>query len=150
MLLAAPSTDHPVHRLAYRFQSVTDRFLKDLNYIPEGLTQNNEANIEHIVRCMRWVRLKVYPMEAFEDAAELLESMSRIFDAASGERIKRALAQTLNQMLEAIVLVSAPSQSLADPLLTVLLSSDRFGRGQSSSLVHSNAGHSRQSFRHGR
>lgn len=60
-----------------------------------------------MVRSMRYVRLKVYPMEAFEDAAELLECMSTIFEAASGERIKRALALTLNQMLEAIVVVSS-------------------------------------------
>lgn len=44
-------------------------------------------------------------MELFEEATEFLEALANIFEAASGARIKTALANTLTNLLSPVVLV---------------------------------------------
>lgn len=69
------------------------------------MAKESEARLEQIIRGMRYIKLVVYPMEAFEEAAEFVEGLANVFDAASGARIKSALAQTLTQIFEPVIMV---------------------------------------------
>ena len=64
-----------------------------------------EPRVEHLIRGMRFLKLQIYPMEAFEEAAEFLEALSGIFDVASGLRIKISMANTITALLTPIIMV---------------------------------------------
>jgi Cell morphogenesis N-terminal len=55
---------------------------------------------------------QVWPPEAFEEAAEFMESLSKSFEQAHGLRLKSAFAETLVQLLHPIGKVSIRVPSL--------------------------------------
>lgn len=87
-----------------RFQSVTDRFLADLQHI-HAASKETEPRLEQLIRGMRCILIRVFPMEAFEEAAEFMESLSGIFEATQSSRLRCALAVTMNQIISPIALV---------------------------------------------
>lgn len=81
-----------------------------------------ESKIEHIIYGMRYLKIcvgsimlqadsrisqhvQVYPLEAFEEAAEFIEALAAVFDAASGFKIKVALASVLTSLLAPVIKV---------------------------------------------
>ena len=91
----------------FRFLSVTDRFLAEFgpvlsNQIPKDL----EVKYEYLVKALRHVEIKVWPPEAFEDGAEFMESLSKVFENAHGLRLKTTFAETLLQVMHPIGKVS--------------------------------------------
>ena len=87
----------------FRFLSVTDRFLAEFvpvlsNQIPKDL----EVKYEYLVKALRHVEIKVWPPEAFEDGAEFMESLSKVFENAHGLRLKTTFAETLLQVMHPI------------------------------------------------
>jgi hypothetical protein len=89
-----------------RFISVSDRFIQDLVKINTGtLAKDEEARAEHLIRGMRYLNFKIYPLEQFEEAAEFLEALADVFEAANGARVKLAMASTLTALLEPIIAV---------------------------------------------
>lgn len=95
-----------------RFQSVTDRFLADLQHI-HAASKETEPRVEQLIRGMRWIVIRVFPMEAFEEAAELMESLAGIFEATQSSRLRSALAVTINQIISPIALVCRPNLTLS-------------------------------------
>ncbi|QRV82182.1 cell morphogenesis protein PAG1 [Ceratobasidium sp. AG-Ba] len=86
-----------------RFQSVTDRYLRELEPVAAGqVPKDHDARYEHIVEGLKHIRIKVWPPEAFEEGAEFMESLSKSFAHAHGTRLKIAFAQSLVQILHPI------------------------------------------------
>lgn len=68
------------------------------NQVPKDL----DIKYEYLVKALHHVQIKVWPPEAFEDGAEFMESLSKIFENAHGLRLKTTFAETLLQILHPI------------------------------------------------
>ncbi|KDQ60331.1 hypothetical protein JAAARDRAFT_191723 [Jaapia argillacea MUCL 33604] len=87
----------------FRFESVTDRFLRELQPVSAGqVPKDSDMKYEHLVRGLRHIQIKVWPPEFFDQGAEFMESLSKSFGNAHGFRLKTAFAETLTQMLHPI------------------------------------------------
>lgn len=51
---------------------------------------------------VRFIYMQVWPPEAFEEAAELMEALAKTFERAHGQKLKPAFAESLTQMLHPI------------------------------------------------
>ncbi|KAF9226296.1 hypothetical protein BS17DRAFT_777012 [Gyrodon lividus] len=86
-----------------RFVSVTDRFLKELAPVAHGhVPKDLDTKFENLVKGLRYVQIKVWPPEAFEEGAEFMESLAKSFENAHGLRFKIAFAETLTRLLHPI------------------------------------------------
>ncbi|EIW77202.1 hypothetical protein CONPUDRAFT_129444 [Coniophora puteana RWD-64-598 SS2] len=91
------------HLANIRFVSVTDRFLSELAPVSSGqVLKDLDAKYESLVKGMRYVPLKVWPPEAFEEGAEFMESVAKAFENTHGLRFKIAFAETLTRLLHGI------------------------------------------------
>ncbi|KAJ1982086.1 Cell morphogenesis protein PAG1 [Dimargaris verticillata] len=82
-----------------QFATMSDRFIAELEKIPPGPIPN-EPQVEVVVRGMRYLRLKIYPVDALEETAQFLLSCTKFFlQAAHGLRIKFAYAEVFTQLL---------------------------------------------------
>ncbi|KAK9369434.1 cell morphogenesis N-terminal-domain-containing protein [Lipomyces kononenkoae] len=84
-----------------RFASVSDRFIAELEKVKgeANISKEQEINVQLIVHGMKYLKLKVYPMDAFEDSADFFESISKFFALCHGQRIKQAYCDVINQLL---------------------------------------------------
>lgn len=83
--------------------SVTDRYLAELRPVASGLVPKDlDPRYENIVRGLRYIKIKVYPYEYFEDCAEFLDTLSKSFANAHGTRFKIAFNETLTQLLHSV------------------------------------------------
>ncbi|KAF8674997.1 Cell morphogenesis N-terminal [Rhizoctonia solani] len=86
-----------------RFQSVTDRYLRELEPVAAGqVLRDHDARYEHIVEGLKHIRIKVWPPEAFEEGAEFMETLSKSFANAHGTRLKIAFVKSLVEILHPI------------------------------------------------
>ncbi|KAH0834852.1 hypothetical protein J3R83DRAFT_10475 [Lanmaoa asiatica] len=86
-----------------RFMSVTDRFLNELAPVAHGqIAKDLDTKFENLVKGLRYVQIKVWPPEAFEEGAEFMESLAKSFENAHGLRFKMAFAETLTRLLHPI------------------------------------------------
>ncbi|WFD23022.1 Cell morphogenesis protein PAG1 [Malassezia equina] len=65
-------------------------------------SRDNELLTEAAILGMRYLRITLYPMEAFEAGAEFLAVLAKFFAHSHGYRIKRAFARVLHTMLEPV------------------------------------------------
>ncbi|KZT28126.1 hypothetical protein NEOLEDRAFT_1176276 [Neolentinus lepideus HHB14362 ss-1] len=86
-----------------RFDSVTDKFLRELQPVAAGqVAKDLDMKYESLIKGLRYVQIKVWPPEAFEEGAEFFESLAKSFANAHGFRLKSAFAETLVQILHPI------------------------------------------------
>ncbi|EJD54741.1 hypothetical protein AURDEDRAFT_79755 [Auricularia subglabra TFB-10046 SS5] len=86
-----------------RFVSLTDRFISELQPLATGqVPKEVEPKFEHIVRGLRHIKLKAWPPEVFEEAAEFMERLSKCYVNIHGSRLKMAFAEVLMQVLHPI------------------------------------------------
>ncbi|KAF5336607.1 hypothetical protein D9611_006456 [Ephemerocybe angulata] len=86
-----------------RFITVTDRFLGELSPVTSGnILKDNDNKYENLVRGMRYIQIKVWPPEAFEEGAEFMESLSKTYVNTHGLRLKVAFAEILVSLLHPI------------------------------------------------
>ncbi|KAH7882439.1 cell morphogenesis N-terminal-domain-containing protein [Phlebopus sp. FC_14] len=86
-----------------RFVSVTDRFLHELAPVASGhIAKDLDTKFENLVMGLRYVQIKVWPPEAFEEGAEFMESLAKSFENAHGLRFKTAFAETVIRLLHPI------------------------------------------------
>ncbi|KAF8634828.1 hypothetical protein AX17_004079 [Amanita inopinata Kibby_2008] len=91
------------HISNFRFMSVTDRFLAELTPLASGqVPKDFDMRYENLLKGLKHIQIKVWPPEAFEEGAEFLESLSKSFANAHGQRLKIAFAETLSQLLHPI------------------------------------------------
>ncbi|THU94717.1 hypothetical protein K435DRAFT_966750 [Dendrothele bispora CBS 962.96] len=91
------------HLANIRFVSVTDRFLAELAPVAQGqVPKDLDMKYENLVQGLKYIQIKVWPSEAFEEGAEFMESLSKAFFNAHGFRLKSTFAETLVQVLHPI------------------------------------------------
>ncbi|CAO1615945.1 unnamed protein product [Jaminaea pallidilutea] len=82
------------------FMPLGDRFVSMLEHCAKvPASKNVEMAQETAVTGMRHLLITVFPMEAFEEGADFLETISRFFAGAHGQRVKMCYADTLTHLL---------------------------------------------------
>ncbi len=73
---------HLTCQISHRDASFISEITK---YANSASAKDSEARIEHLLRGMRTLKLRVYPEAELELAAELLESLAALFVNAHGQ-----------------------------------------------------------------
>ncbi|TVY93572.1 Cell morphogenesis protein [Lachnellula willkommii] len=87
------------------FDSVTDRFIADLEKSQKDLVVKSPANretegwMELVLGGMKHLRIKIYPEEAWDQSCDFMISLSRFFAKSHGHRLKYAYCQALEILL---------------------------------------------------
>ncbi|KAK9472091.1 cell morphogenesis N-terminal-domain-containing protein [Dipodascopsis tothii] len=84
-----------------RFATVSRRFIAELDRPARDATLSKEAetNTQLLIYGMRYLKLKVYPMDALDSSAEFLESIANYFVLSQGQTVKQAFSEILEQLL---------------------------------------------------
>ncbi|PWN94109.1 hypothetical protein FA10DRAFT_226487 [Acaromyces ingoldii] len=108
------------------FVAVGDRFIAFLeqqqqqrNQVSSSSSKETEIATEMAIVGMRHLPITPYPMELFEEGAEFLETVSRNYAAAHGQRLKYAYAETLTNLL--LPVAQSASAELHHPTWTKAL-----------------------------
>ncbi|KAK3842159.1 MAG: cell morphogenesis N-terminal-domain-containing protein [Linnemannia gamsii] len=92
-----------------RFATVSDRFIAELEKYKTGAPVKDkevELRMEMLIRGMRYLNLKLYPMHCLDDTADFLQSCAGFFKLARGIRIKHAYAELFVQLLTPVAKVA--------------------------------------------
>lgn len=79
----------------FRFLSVSDKFTKEL----ENSSLLKESKLYMLIRSMRFLIFKTYPIEALEETADFMQTLANFFSKAHSIRIKHAFAELLVGLL---------------------------------------------------
>lgn len=82
-----------------KFVSVSDRFVADLEKIPPKVSRDAEPSVHLLILGMRYIKLKNYPLEMFEESAGFIKSIGKFFSHTQNVPIKLAYADVLSQLL---------------------------------------------------
>lgn len=82
-----------------KFISVSDKFIADLEKIPPKVPRDQEPSVHLLILGMRYLRLKNYPLEMFEESAGFIKSISKFFAPSQNTSIRLAYAEVLSQLL---------------------------------------------------
>ncbi|KAI9224946.1 cell morphogenesis N-terminal-domain-containing protein [Blastocladiella britannica] len=83
---------------ATRFTSVSDRYLRELERLnAAGWLKDGKA--EHIIFGMKFIQLKLYPMDALDDTADFLDSLGHFFLGAADTSIRQTFMETFVELL---------------------------------------------------
>lgn len=88
-----------------RFLTISDRFTRELSQYASTTqpTKEVEARIEHLLRGMRYLKIRVYPEEELEMSSEFIQSLAVFYANAHGQGLKCAYAETLTSLLHPAV-----------------------------------------------
>ncbi|EGG02515.1 uncharacterized protein MELLADRAFT_91353 [Melampsora larici-populina 98AG31] len=90
-----------------RFASVSDRFASEIDLTNRAAAikdqKDSETRLGFLIRGVQYLKLKVYPLEAFEETAEFIAAFAIIFEGSRGSFVKTAMAETLNPLLAQVV-----------------------------------------------
>ncbi|AMD19689.1 HCL462Wp [Eremothecium sinecaudum] len=81
------------------FISVSDRFIADLERIPPHVAPEMEPSIHLLILGMRYLKLRNYPLDAFEESADFVKSIAKFFSIAQNYSVTLAYAEVLTQLL---------------------------------------------------
>ncbi|KAJ2359295.1 Cell morphogenesis protein PAG1 [Coemansia sp. RSA 2618] len=82
-----------------RFSSMSDRFIAELERIPMVSSGSDERIVE-LLHNMRFIKLRVYPIDALEESSAFLLSCAKFYSRTSGSlRLKHAWATLLTELL---------------------------------------------------
>lgn len=96
------------HMSSINFQSVTRRFLEDLEgslqerivRSPTSLgSRDSDGKIELVLGGMKHLRLKISPEEAWEQSCDFLISLGRLFNRSHGPRVKTSFCQMIEMLI---------------------------------------------------
>lgn len=82
-----------------KFLSVSDRFIGDLEKIPTYVNRDLEPGVHLLILGMRYLRLKNYPLEKFEETADFIKSIAKFFFNAENISVILAYAEVISQLL---------------------------------------------------
>lgn len=118
-----------------KFLSVSDRFIADLEKIPTFVTRDLEPGVHLLILGMRYLRLKNYPLEKFEETADFMKSIAKFFYQAENLSVSLAYAEVISQLL--LPLAGSMTAEVNHPTwveaMTALLSTINKLQGESSS-----------------
>lgn len=82
-----------------KFLSVSDRFIAELEKFPKTISQEMEPHAHLLILGMRYLKLKHYPLENFEQSADFMKSISKFFARTENVSIRLAYADVTTQLL---------------------------------------------------
>jgi hypothetical protein len=82
-----------------RFVSVGDRFIADLEKVPQVVSKEKEVGVQLVIHGMRYLKLSLYPMDMLEETANFLESLAKFFARTQNHRVKIAYTDVISQIL---------------------------------------------------
>ncbi|KAI9261393.1 cell morphogenesis N-terminal-domain-containing protein [Phascolomyces articulosus] len=83
-----------------RFASVSDRFIAELEkYNSQTIMKERQSHMEMLIRGMRFLKIKIYPLDALEETADFLSSCASFFRNAHGAKVKHSYAKLFVQLL---------------------------------------------------
>ncbi|KAG1472307.1 hypothetical protein G6F56_001617 [Rhizopus delemar] len=83
-----------------RFASVSDRFIAELEkYNNQTIMKERQSHMEMLIKGMRYLKIKLYPVDALEETADFLCSCAGFFKDAHGAKVKHAYAALFIQLL---------------------------------------------------
>ncbi|SCU86422.1 LAME_0D06062g1_1 [Lachancea meyersii CBS 8951] len=82
-----------------KFVTVSDRFIADLEKLPPSLPRELEPPVHLLILGMRYLKLKNYPLEVFEESADFIKSLAKFFVASQNFSIRLAYAEVISQLL---------------------------------------------------
>lgn len=82
-----------------KFLSVSDRFIADLEKIPAYIPPELEPSTHLLILGMRYLKLRNYPLEKFEESADFMKSLSKFFAKTENFPVCLAYAEVTNQLL---------------------------------------------------
>jgi hypothetical protein len=106
-----------------RFASVSDRFIAELEkYNSQTIMKESQSHMEMLIKGMRYLKIKIYPLDALEETADFLSSCATFFKNAHGAKVKHAYAKLFIQLLlpiaeVAVAEVNFPSWAKAVDLM---------------------------------
>ncbi|GAA5801816.1 hypothetical protein HPULCUR_007270 [Helicostylum pulchrum] len=106
-----------------RFASVSDRFIAELEkYNNQTIMKERQGHMEMLIKGMRYLKIKIYPVDALEETADFLSSCASFFKNAHGAKVKHAYARLFIQLLlpvagVAVAEVNFPSWAKAVDLM---------------------------------
>ena len=81
------------------FLSVSDKFVSALEKLPEHLSTEEESKAQLLILDMRYLKLKNYPLENFEECAYFVQSIAKFFSKTKNEYVRLAYGEVLTQIL---------------------------------------------------
>ncbi|KAJ1721770.1 Cell morphogenesis protein PAG1 [Coemansia erecta] len=82
-----------------RFASMSDRFIAELERIPM-VSSGNDERIVVLLHNMRFLKLRVFPIDALEESSAFLLSCAKFYSRTTGSlRLKHAWASLLTELL---------------------------------------------------
>ena len=88
-----------------RFEEVAERFVKDLEKAQKKLSVKGQtepklaAKTSLLVSSMRWLKVRPYPEDAWEQSCDILQLLAKFFAAVHGRTMKYAYAQLFEHLL---------------------------------------------------
>ncbi|KAJ3248569.1 Cell morphogenesis protein PAG1 [Chytriomyces hyalinus] len=94
-----------------RFAKVTDGFVKEISELSKTVANRDPAlqalKLEICIRAMRFIKLKIYPMDALEETVEFVNIFAGFFANSHLPRIKHAYCDIFVELLEPVVAVAS-------------------------------------------
>ncbi|SCV05454.1 LANO_0H07844g1_1 [Lachancea nothofagi CBS 11611] len=84
---------------ASKFVTVSDRFIADLEKLPSSLPRELEPSVHLLILGMRYLKLKNYPLDLFEESADFIKSLAKFLVASQNYSICLAYAEVISQLL---------------------------------------------------
>ncbi|ORY44459.1 hypothetical protein BCR33DRAFT_850552 [Rhizoclosmatium globosum] len=99
-----------------RFAKVSDGFVKEISELSKPATikdPNQQAlKLDICIRAMRFLKLKIYPMDCLEETAEFLMIFAGFFVNTHNPKIKHAYCDLFVELLEPVVAVATAEVNL--------------------------------------
>ncbi|KAI5959482.1 TAO3 [Candida pseudojiufengensis] len=82
-----------------RFLSVSDRFIFDLEKLPQNIKQEDEPKLYLLISGMQYLKLNHYPPELFEDSKEFIQILAKFFERTTNESILYAYCDSIANLI---------------------------------------------------
>ncbi|KAI5953161.1 TAO3 [Candida jiufengensis] len=82
-----------------RFLSVSDRFIYDLEKLPQLIKHEDEPTIYLLISGMQYLKLNHYPPELFEDSKEFIQILAKFFERTTNESIIYAYCDSISNLI---------------------------------------------------
>ncbi|KAI5967286.1 TAO3 [Candida margitis] len=82
-----------------RFLSVSDRFVFDLEKLPQRINHEDEPRLYLLISGMKYLKLNHYPPELFEDSKEFIQILAKFLDRTTNEAVLYAYCDSISNLV---------------------------------------------------
>lgn len=82
-----------------RFLSVSDRFVFDLEKLPQRINHEDETSLYLLISGMKYLKLNHYPPELFEDSKEFIQILAKFFQRTTNEAALYAYCDSISNLV---------------------------------------------------